>query len=71
MYGNGDKKMIWYNVYHNHPGMGGMFTTKHILSLAGTPLASSRLYCTFCREDTPDVVDGFMNMIKWSEENAD
>jgi hypothetical protein len=72
------QKVRWYSVYHNHEGMGGMYRTVVNPHLTKSLSAHEEQYeivprrsCRYCDEQAPAVVDGFMRMIKWSEEHAD
>ena len=69
MYGS-KKKMIWFTLYHDHEGpdrnFRGMCTTRR----SAGPSDGSYM-CDNCTEQAPDVVQGYMNLIEWSMNDAD
>ncbi len=67
MYGK-KKKYIWFTLYHNHehwPNLGMCSTERSAGPSDGTWM------CGMCTKQVPDVVAGYMNLIKWSMEDAD
>jgi hypothetical protein len=72
--GGEPKKLVWYKVYHNHPGVGGLYTTEYgsyCTNASNYSEIVNKICCSYCDEQAPAVVDGFMEMIKWSQEHAD
>jgi hypothetical protein len=78
MYGDGNKKMIWYNTYHYHEGVGLIRCLMSPLSMTGADFLSDsevtlrpRLWCRSCSTEAPDYIQGFLKMIEWGERDED
>jgi hypothetical protein len=71
MYGDSAKKMIWYNTYHYHKGVGLNRCLMSPLMSDGEVTLEFRLFCRRCSTEAPDYIQGFLKMIAWSERDED
>jgi hypothetical protein len=74
MYGDGNKRMIWYNTYHYHEGIGlNRCTVSPSVSLVreGEITLTPHMFCRSCSTEVPEYIQGFLKMIAWSERDED
>jgi len=77
MYGDGNKKMIWYNTYHYHEGVGLSQCVMSPLAMVGADFMSDgevtlepHLFCRSCSTEAPDYIQGLLKLIQYGEQDA-
>ena len=72
LYGE-DKKYIFFNVYHFHEGekFTGLCTADRSWIIGGCRSGGSVWTCTSCQTESPDIINGYMNLIEWSMSHDD
>jgi hypothetical protein len=73
-----DKKLIWYNTYHYHEGVGLSPCHQVPSAMEGLVFSSTtevtlepHLWCRRCSEEAPDYIQGFLKLIAWGDKHED